>query len=160
VAVPQHSRSLIVTLLHMELSGETGTFTISRTVAAPLDQVWRAYMTPTQFVQFWAPAAVEIPLDSVVIEPRVGGRFECTMIVEGVANHNVGTFVEFVEHSHFRFGEPRFSEGFSSVMSFAEVSDGTRINVEQTGLPVEYLDGATEGFTSVFDQLEELLARG
>jgi uncharacterized protein YndB with AHSA1/START domain len=144
----------------MELSGETGTFTISRTVSAPVERVWEAYMTPEQFVQFWAPAMVEIPLDSVVIEPRVGGRFECTMIVNGVANHNAGTFVEFVENSHFRFGEPAFSEGFSSIMSFTSVDGGTQIDVEQSGIPVEFLGGATEGFTSVFDQLESLLANG
>jgi uncharacterized protein YndB with AHSA1/START domain len=143
----------------MELSGETGTFTISRTVAAPVERVWEAYMTPEQFVQFWAPSAVEIPLESVVIEPRLGGRFECTMIVDGVANHSVGTFVEFVENSHFRFGEPQFSEEFSSIMSFTPVDGGTQIDVEQSGLPVEYLEGCDEGFTSVFDQLEELLAR-
>jgi uncharacterized protein YndB with AHSA1/START domain len=142
----------------MELSGETGTFAIRRTVAAPVERVWEAYMNPEQFVQFWAPSMVEIPLDSVVIEPRVGGRFECTMIVEGVANHNAGTFVEFVENSHFRFGEPRFSEGFSSIMSFTSVDGGTQIDVEQSGLPVEFLEGANEGFTSVFDQLEALLA--
>lgn len=144
--------------MDMELSGETGTFTISRTVAAPVARVWEAYTTPEQFVQFWAPETVEIPLDSVVIEPRVGGRFECTMIVNGVPNHNAGTFVEFVEHSHFRFGEPRFSEGFSSIMSFTEVDGGTRIDVEQSGIPVEFLEGANVGFTSVFDQLDRLLA--
>jgi hypothetical protein len=81
------------------------------------------------------------------------------MIVDGVANHSVGTFVEFVENSHFRFGEPEFSEEFSSIMSFTPVDGGTQIDVEQSGLPVEYLEGCDEGFTSVFDQLEELLAR-
>jgi uncharacterized protein YndB with AHSA1/START domain len=144
----------------MEFSGETATFTMSRTVSAPVERVWEAYMTPEQFVQFWAPEMVEIPLDSVVIEPRVGGRFECTMIVEGVANHNAGVFVEYVEHSHFRFGEPSFSDDFSSIMSFTSVDGGTQIDVEQSGLPIEYLEGCDEGFSSVFDQLEALLAKG
>jgi hypothetical protein len=44
-------------------------------------------------------------------------------------------------------------------MSFTPVDGGTQIDVEQSGLPVEYLEGCDEGFTSVFDQLEELLAR-
>ncbi|MFM8303145.1 MAG: SRPBCC domain-containing protein [Actinomycetota bacterium] len=146
--------------MDFENSGPTGTLSISRVVAAPIERVWAAYMDPDQFVQFWAPEGVEIPRDSVVIEPFVGGRFECTMVVDGVPQPNAGTFVEFQEKEHFRFGEPADGEGFSSVMSFTAVDGGTRIDVEQRGIPLQFHDAATAGFTSVFDQLERLLATG
>jgi uncharacterized protein YndB with AHSA1/START domain len=143
---------------------QVGEFSISRVVDAPPARVYRAYLDPEEFVQFWSPEGVTIALDTVVIEPWVGGRFECTMVVEAMDNlelPNVGTFVEIVENERLVFCEASLGD-LISTMTFTEVGDGrTEIAVSQVNVPVEYLgQQATDGFNSCFDKLERLLARG
>lgn len=142
---------------------ETGQFSISRVVNASPERVFRAYLDPVQFVQFWSPEGVTIALDTVVIEPWVGGRFECTMVVEAMDNlelPNVGKFVEIVENERLVFCEASLGD-LISTMTFTEQGDGrTEVAVNQINVPIEYLGPqATEGFNSCFDKLEVLLAK-
>jgi uncharacterized protein YndB with AHSA1/START domain len=143
---------------------QVGEFSISRVVDAPPARVYRAYLDPEEFIQFWSPEGVTIALDTVVIEPWVGGRFECTMVVEAMHDlelPNVGTFVEIVENERLVFCEASLGD-LISTMTFTEVGDGqTEITVSQVNVPAEYLgQQATDGFNSCFDKLERLLARG
>ncbi|CAB4623554.1 unannotated protein [freshwater metagenome] len=143
---------------------QVGEFSISRVVDASPARVYRAYLDPEEFVQFWSPEGVTIAIDTVVIEPWVGGRFECTMVVEAMDNlelPNVGTFVEIVENERLVFCEASLGN-LISTMTFTGVGDGqTRITVFQVNVPVEYLgQQATDGFNSCFDKLERLLAQG
>ena len=142
---------------------ETGDFSVSRVVNASPERVFRAYLDPVQFVQFWSPEGVTIALDTVVIEPWVGGRFECTMVVETMDNlemPNAGTFVEIVENERLVFSEASHGDLVSTV-SFTDQGDGrTEVAVNQINVPIEYLGPqATEGFNSCFDKLEVLLAK-
>ena len=87
-------------------------------IATSPEEVWRAYTTPEIFHQFFSPEGLSIPLESVVIEPWVGGRFECTMVFDdtGVENPNIGV-LELVEPPHTLVGgEP--SLGFRSTQTF------------------------------------------
>ena len=142
---------------------ETGEFSISRVVNASPERVFRAYLDPVQFVQFWSPEGFTIALDTVVIEPWVGGRFECTMVVEAMDNlelPNVGTFVEIVENERLVFCEASLGD-LISTMTFTEQEDGrTEVAVNQINVPIDYLGPqATDGFNSCFDKLEVLLAK-
>ena len=76
-------------------------------IAATPERVWEAYFTPEQFHQFFAPEGLSIPLESVVIEPRIGGRFECTMVFDetGQENPNHGTLLEMDPPHRFVGGE-------------------------------------------------------
>lgn len=104
---------------------------IQHWVAAPPAEIWRAWTTPELFHQFFSPDGLHIPLESVVIEPWVGGRFECTMVFDetGVENHNVGVLTAVEEPSI----------GFRSVQTFTADGDGTLIRVEQFGVPPELI---------------------
>ena len=62
------------------MSNETTTFTFSRTVDAPREVVYAAYMDPEQLCEFWCPEGLHIPIESVIIEPHPGGRFQCDMV--------------------------------------------------------------------------------
>jgi len=75
---------------------ETTTLNISRWVSGTPQQVWEAYTTPELFARFFAPAGLSIPLESVCLEPRPGGRWECTMVFDetGEEHPNVGVFTE------------------------------------------------------------------
>lgn len=131
------------------------TLIIRHWIATSPEEVWRAYTTPEILYQFFAPEGLSIPLDSVVIEPWVGGRFECTMVFDdtGVENPNIGV-LEVVEPPHtLAGGEP--SLGFRSTQTFTEEAGGTLITVEQEGLPAEVIGNpeVVAAFRSSFRKL-------
>lgn len=112
---------------------------IQHWVATTPQTVWNAFVTPELFHQFFAPEGLHIPIESVLIEPWVGGRFECTMVFDetGEESPNIGILSE-CEPPHRLVGEEP-SIGFRSVQTFTDDNDGTLIRVEQYGLPQEYV---------------------
>ena len=132
-------------------------------IAATPERVWEAFFTPEQFHQFFAPEGLSIPLESVVIEPRVGGRFSCTMVFDetGIENPNDGTLAEF-DPPHRFVGTERVEniEGaFRSTWTFDADDGGTLITVVQEGLP-EGIAGnpeVHEAFRSSYRKLGRLL---
>ena len=132
-------------------------------IAATPERVWEAYFTPEQFHQFFAPEGLSIPLESVVIEPRIGGRFECTMVFDetGQENPNHGTLLEMDPPHRFVGGEDvaGIEGSFRSTWTFDAEYDGTLITVVQEGLP-EGLAGnpeVHEAFRSSYRKLGRLL---
>ena len=53
---------------------------ITRVFDAPRELVFRAWTEPDQVAKWFGPQGIEIPRDSVVIDLRVGGRFELRMV--------------------------------------------------------------------------------
>ena len=53
---------------------------ISHVFDASRETVFAAWTDPDQVVRWWRPDGFEIPRDTVLIEPRVGGRFHLTMV--------------------------------------------------------------------------------
>lgn len=141
------------------MSEATTTFTFSRTVGAPREVVYAAYMDPQQLIQFWCPEGLHIPIESVIIEPQPGGRFQCDMVFD----HNdevlpgEGFFVSLDPPASFTFREPRVN--ITGTLSFVEQPDGrTTVTMHQENVPLEYAGPeAVAGFTSVFDRLERHL---
>jgi uncharacterized protein YndB with AHSA1/START domain len=52
---------------------------VARIFDAPRDVVFRAWTDPDQVAKWFGPQGMDIPRDSVVIDARVGGRFELRM---------------------------------------------------------------------------------
>ena len=53
---------------------------ITRVFDAPREQVFRAWTDPDEVAAWYGPAHMEAPRDRIRIEPRVGGRWELTMV--------------------------------------------------------------------------------
>jgi uncharacterized protein YndB with AHSA1/START domain len=53
---------------------------VTRIFDAPRDVVFRAWTDPDQVAQWFGPEGFDAPREAVVIDLRVGGRFELTMI--------------------------------------------------------------------------------
>ena len=132
---------------------------IQHWIATTPEDVWNAWVTPELFHQFFSPEGLHIPLESVVIEPWAGGRFECTMVFDetGQANENKGVLTE-VEPPHRIVGEEP-TIGFRSVQTFTADNGGTLIRVEQSGLPAELVGNAQvhAAFRSSYRKLGRLL---
>ena len=52
---------------------------ITRVFDAPRELVFQAWTDPDQLAKWFGPEGVEVARESVVIEPRVGGRYELSM---------------------------------------------------------------------------------
>ena len=53
---------------------------VTRVFDAPRDVVFRAWTDPDQVAKWFGPQGMDIPRDSVLIDARVGGRFELRMV--------------------------------------------------------------------------------
>jgi uncharacterized protein YndB with AHSA1/START domain len=52
---------------------------ITRAFDAPVERVWRFFTQPELISQWFGPDGFDVPLDTVVIELQIGGRWELTM---------------------------------------------------------------------------------
>jgi uncharacterized protein YndB with AHSA1/START domain len=135
---------------------------ITHWVGATPDVIWNAYSTPELFHQFFSPEGLSIPLESVVMEFHVGGRFEFDMVFEesGEVSPNKGIILELEAPHKMVFGEPEFMGGeLRSTQTFVPERDGTLIVVTQEGLPAELIDNpeVLEAFRSSFRKLGRVL---
>ena len=138
---------------------------IQHWIATTPEEVFRAWTTPEVFHQWFSPEGLHIPLETVVIEPWVGGRFELTMVFDetGQRNENNGTIIEIQEPNLIVGGEltvgESITEPFRSVQSFTPDGDGTLIRVEQHGLPPELVGNKEvhEAFRSSYRKLGRVL---
>ena len=135
---------------------------ITHWVDATPDVLWNAYSTPELFHQFFSPEGLSIPLESVVMEFHVGGRFEFDMVFEesGEVSPNRGIILELEAPHKMVFGEPEFMGGeLRSTQTFTADNGGTLITVTQEGLPEELIDNpeVLEAFRSSFRKLGRVL---
>jgi uncharacterized protein YndB with AHSA1/START domain len=135
---------------------------ITHWVDATPDVLWNAYSTPELFHQFFSPEGLSIPLESVVMEFHVGGRFEFDMVFEesGEVSPNRGIILELEAPHKMVFGEPEFMGGeLRSTQTFTADNGGTLITVTQEGLPEELIDNPAvlEAFRSSFRKLGRVL---
>lgn len=56
---------------------------ITRIVDAPRERVFRAWTDPDQVAEWYGPEHMNAPRERIRIEPRVGGRWELTMVQRG-----------------------------------------------------------------------------
>ncbi|WP_327678400.1 SRPBCC family protein [Kitasatospora sp. NBC_00458] len=137
-----------------------GELTITRELPAAPADVFRAYVEPEQFVRFWGPVGTHVPLDTVTIEPVVGGRFDSTMVIDGTGDrHPVrGTITAIREGELLEFVEDGI--GMTGSLTFVDLGGGrTRVVMQQRDVPAMYLGPEAEaGLNSSFDRLVEHLA--
>jgi uncharacterized protein YndB with AHSA1/START domain len=143
----------------IDVNAESGEVTITRVYDAPRELVFRAMIEPEQFVQFWGPTGTHVPIETVVIEPWTGGRFESTMVADdGSAEFPMkGVFVDFAEPERLAFREP--GSGVVSASTFTELDGGrTEVVIRQTNVPEMYRSPqALAGFETSLDRFDAFL---
>ena len=110
---------------------------VAVTVAAPLAEVWRAYTTPEDIMQ-WNAASDDWHTTAATVDLRVGGTFSSRMEAkDGSFGFDfAGEYTQIVPHEliAYRFGDRTASVGF------AEGEDGVTVTVTfdpETEHPVE-----------------------
>jgi uncharacterized protein YndB with AHSA1/START domain len=140
---------------------DLGFVTITRDFDAPRDRVFAAFLDPEQLVKFWGPTGTHVPLESVVIEPVAGGRFETTIVADDGSGQfpMIARFVEVTPPEVLAF--QGVGEDMVSTSTFTDLGNGrTRIVIRQTAVPVPYrsVEGLT-GFATTLEKFADHLAQ-
>jgi uncharacterized protein YndB with AHSA1/START domain len=149
-----------------ELPGPAEGLTITRVLAAPRESVWKEWTEPERFADWFGGAEAEVPLSSVTMDVRPGGRWRATMLAgpERIEIHWKGAYLEVAEPERLVLTiSDQADEVYELVtVMLADLGDGrTEMRFRQTGhMTAEQYEGAGQGWSKFFDRIAEHLARG
>jgi uncharacterized protein YndB with AHSA1/START domain len=135
---------------------------ITRTFDAPRDVVFRAWTDPDHVAQWFGPEHFDTPRETVHIDPRIGGRFELTM-VQKASGAQFPVRYEIVELDAPRLlvlkSEPMpevgMHEGTVTRIELHDQGDKTRMTLSDG--PYTQAAHAEAGWHAAFAKLEALL---
>lgn len=138
---------------------------IRRVFDAPRERVWREWTEPERFADWYGGPQCEIPLHSVSMDVRPGGKWQLTMFAPP-ARRRIdwkGEYLEVVapERLVFTVSDQPGDEAFELVtVVLTDVgNDRTEMQFEQRGsMSPEQYERATEGWGGFFDRIDERLA--
>jgi uncharacterized protein YndB with AHSA1/START domain len=136
---------------------------ITRIFAATRERVWREWTEPEAFADWFGTAELEVPLSSVSMDVRPGGRWRLTMLAgPGREIHWRGEYQEVIEPERLVFTVTDQPEELYALVTVVleDLGDGsTEMQFSQTGglLPPDMLERAKEGWGKFFDRVDERL---
>jgi uncharacterized protein YndB with AHSA1/START domain len=138
---------------------------ITRVFDAPRELVFRAWTDPGHVAKWFGPQGFEIPRDSVVIDLRVGGRFELRMVSSqmGFDTRLVYEILDLVEPELLVLRhEPKPELGIpDATVTRVELHDENgKTRMVLTDGPYLESGHAEAGWSQAFDKLAALVAAG
>ncbi|GAB7127656.1 SRPBCC family protein [Silvimonas sp. JCM 19000] len=126
--------------------------TVATTVAAPVAQVWRAYLTPADIVQ-WNAASDDWHTTTASVDLREGGAFSSRMEAKdgSMGFDFAGTYTRIVPNQLIEYA---FGERTAQVV-FAETPAGVTVRVTfeaETEYPVEQQQ---QGWQAILDNFKK-----
>ena len=141
----------------------TDGFTITRTFAAPRELVYDAFITPEHFSQWFGTAAIPVPLETLHMDVRVGGKWTAIMhLPDGTTKDWEGEYTELDRPSRLAFtltdqiGE---DPGEPVTVDLREVEGGTEMTFWQAnhGFSDEQVEMVKQGYGAFFDELGRIV---
>lgn len=128
-----------------------------RTFRAPRELVWRCLTDPAELAGYWGPRGMRTPASGIVIELRVGGRFETLMVGDGGEHRMVATFTEV--HPPDRLAWVERATGMHTTNTLHAVDDeSTEVVIRLRNVPEPMRSpDARAGFLTSLDKLEQHL---
>lgn len=121
---------------------------VETTVAAPIEQVWRAYTTPEDIKQ-WNAASDDWHTTNATVDLRVGGLFSSRMEAKdgSMGFDFAGTYTNIVKHEliEYAFGER------SARVEFASTPSGVRVRVAFDSEPTHSVEQQREGWLAILN---------
>jgi uncharacterized protein YndB with AHSA1/START domain len=140
---------------------------ITRVFDAPRERVWREWTEPNAFADWFGGPQCEVPLSSVAMDVRPGGRWRLTMFAppnrRRIDWNGEYREVDPPQRLVFTVSDQPRDDAFELVtVTFTDLGDGrTQMRFEQRGsMSPEQYERATEGWGGFFDRVEERLAAG
>jgi uncharacterized protein YndB with AHSA1/START domain len=135
--------------------------TISRTIAAPRDQVFNAWLSPASLAKFMRTAD-GIHIKTAETDPVKGGRFSIVMAVGDKEIRHVGTYLEVDPYSRlaFTWASPFSADDSIVTIDLDEVDKATtEITLKQVKfVSVEMRDRHKTVWAKIVDELALVLA--
>ncbi|WP_275782693.1 SRPBCC family protein [Pararhizobium gei] len=131
--------------------------TVRRTIAAPRETVFNAWLSPDQLAKFMGPPSGGAAPARVATDPVKGGRFSIVMITPDKEIPHAGTYLEIDPYSRLSFTwESPFSLSDSVVtIDFVEREAGTtELTLKHVKFRSEEArDGHEKGWTAIIGNL-------
>jgi uncharacterized protein YndB with AHSA1/START domain len=124
----------------------THQITVQTTVAAPVDEVWRAYTTPDDIKQ-WNAASDDWHTPRATVDLRVGGAFSSRMEAKdgSMGFDFAGTYTKIVPHKliEYSFGDR------TAQVEFADTPKGVLVCVTFDSEPTHSIEQQREGWSAI-----------
>ena len=139
---------------------DLGEVTYTRVFDAPRELVFDCMLDPKHLTHFWGPTGMSTPLDRIVIEPYVGGRFVTVMVNDETGDEypGSGVYTEIERPSVIAWKED--GGDITARSTFTDLGDGrTEVSIHQTNLPAMYRSPeAQAGFNTSLDRFAAYLS--
>ena len=123
--------------------------TVETTVAAPIHDVWRAYTTPEDIIQ-WNAASDDWHTTAATVDLRVGGSFSSRMEAKNgsMGFDFAGTYTEIVPQAliAYAFGDR------TGRVEFTEGPDGVRVRVTFDGEDQHPVEQQRQGWQAILER--------
>jgi len=134
--------------------------TVSRTIAAPREQVFKAWLDPQLLAKFMRTAAAGAEAKDVSTNPVKGGRFRIVMVAPDREIPHSGTYLEVdpVSRLSFTWESPHSLDDSVVTIDFAELPDHcTEITLKQVKFRSEQArNGHIGGWTAILSHMDGL----
>ncbi|MCD2195291.1 SRPBCC domain-containing protein [Actinomycetospora endophytica] len=140
-----------------------GCVLITRVFDAPRERVFRAWTDPAALAAWYGPERVEVPAERILVDLRLGGRYELTMLAPGGGEFTVGyEIIELVPPELLVLRSdpmPQVGMPDSSVLrvEFHDHGPRTRMTLSDGPYPADGRAGAEAGWTAAFTKLAGLI---
>jgi uncharacterized protein YndB with AHSA1/START domain len=122
--------------------------TVETTVAAPIEEVWRAYTTPDDIKQ-WNAASDDWQTTAATVDLRPGGAFSSRMEAKdgSMGFDFAGTYTNIVKHEliEYSFGDR------SALVEFSDGPEGVKVRVSFESEPSHSIDEQRGGWQAILD---------
>jgi uncharacterized protein YndB with AHSA1/START domain len=139
--------------------------TMTRVFDAPRELVWKEWIEPERFADWFGGGEADVPLSTVTMDVRPGGSWRATMFAgpERREIHWKGEYHEVVEPERlvFTISDRPGNEAYELItVVLTDLGDGrTEMLFQQRGrMSAEQYERAGEGWSSFFDRIAERLA--
>lgn len=138
---------------------------ITRAFAAPRETVFAFFTQPEHLASWFGPSGVHVPVDSVTVEARVGGRWELAMVDDATGERYpmIGTITEFVAPellvvvSNADSGVGQL-DNITLRIQFHDHGERTRVTLHQGPFTDEQRDMTAEGWELSFVKMDAIFA--
>src|SRR5947209_16564548 len=122
--------------------------TVETSVAAPIDQVWRAYTTPADIVQ-WNAASDDWHTTKATVDLREGGKFSSRMEAKdgSMGFDFAGTYTKIIEPKliEYAFGDRK------AEVEFTPEQTGVKVRVTFDSESTHSIEQQRQGWQSILD---------
>ena len=138
-------------------------FEITRTFAASREIVFDAWTRPEHFAVWFGTSAIDVPLDSLAMDVRVGGTWSAVMnLPDGNTMNWLGEYVEVDRPAKLVFtitDQPQDPARATVTVILEPVEAGTAMTMTQSGdeMAEEQQAATVLGYNAFFDDIERIV---